>query len=35
MQYRFPVGPGLATVVNDEWHHRTFAERDLDVLLER
>ncbi|MBL7612917.1 DinB family protein, partial [Escherichia coli] len=31
----FPVGPSLATVVNEEWHHRNYAERDLDVLLER
>ena len=31
----FPVGPCLATVINEEWHHRGFAERDLDILLER
>jgi uncharacterized damage-inducible protein DinB len=31
----FPVGPCLATVINEEWHHRAFAERDLDLLLER
>ena len=30
---RFPVGQCLATVVNEEWHHRNFAERDLDVLI--
>ena len=29
----FPVGPSLATVVNEEWHHRTYAERDLDALV--
>lgn len=29
----FPVGPCLATVVNEEWHHRNFAERDLDKLM--
>ena len=31
----FPVGPCLATVVNEEWHHRNYAERDLDVLITR
>jgi len=31
----FRVGPCLATVVNEEWHHRTYAERDLDVLITR
>ena len=31
----FPVGPCLATVVNEEWHHRNFAERDLDELIAR
>jgi uncharacterized damage-inducible protein DinB len=31
----FPVGPCLATVVNEEWHHRGYAERDLDVLIAR
>ena len=31
----FPVGPCLATVVNEEWHHRTYAERDLDILIAR
>jgi DinB superfamily len=31
----FPVGPCLATVVNEEWHHRTYAERDLDALIAR
>jgi uncharacterized damage-inducible protein DinB len=31
----FPIGPCLATVVNEEWHHRSFAERDLDILITR
>jgi len=31
----FPVGPCLATVVNEEWHHRRYAERDLDALITR
>ena len=30
---RFHVGQCLATVVNEEWHHRNFAERDLGRLL--
>lgn len=29
----FHVGQCLATVVNEEWHHRNFAERDLDRLV--
>lgn len=29
----FHVGQCLATVVNEEWHHRNFAERDLDRLI--
>lgn len=29
----FPVRECLLTVLNEEWHHRTFAERDLDVLV--
>ena len=29
------MGPSLATVVNEEWHHRTYAERDLDILITR
>ena len=29
----FQVGPCLATVVNEEWHHRNYAERDLDRLI--
>jgi hypothetical protein len=28
----FPVRDCLLTVLNEEWHHRLFAERDLDVL---
>lgn len=31
----FLVGHCLSTVVNEEWHHRTYAERDLDVLSAR
>ena len=29
----FPVGPSLATVVNEEWNHLQYAERDLAVLM--
>lgn len=29
----FHVGECLATVVNEEWHHRNFCERDLDLLI--
>lgn len=29
----FHVGQCLSTVVNEEWHHRNFAERDLDRLI--
>ena len=28
----FPVREVLLTVLNEEWHHRLFAERDLDAL---
>lgn len=28
----FPVRKCLLVVLNEEWHHRKFAERDLDVL---
>jgi hypothetical protein len=28
----FPVRECLLVVLNEEWHHRLFAERDLDVL---
>ncbi|HEX6447542.1 MAG TPA: DinB family protein [Streptosporangiales bacterium] len=28
----FPVRECLAVVLNEEWHHRLFAERDLDAL---
>jgi uncharacterized damage-inducible protein DinB len=31
----FAIGPSLATVVNEEWHHHNFAERDLDILTSR
>jgi hypothetical protein len=29
---RFPVRECLLIVLNEEWHHRLFAERDLDAL---
>ncbi|MEA2508658.1 MAG: hypothetical protein QOG21_740 [Actinomycetota bacterium] len=28
----FPVRECLLTILNEEWHHRLFAERDLDAL---
>lgn len=28
----FPVRECLLTVLNEEWHHRLYAERDLDIL---
>jgi hypothetical protein len=31
----FPVSECLLTVLNEEWHHRLFAERDLDALAAR
>ena len=31
----FPVRECLLVVLNEEWHHRQFAERDLDVLAAR
>jgi hypothetical protein len=31
----YPVRECLLTVLNEEWHHRLFAERDLDVLEAR
>lgn len=31
----FPVRKCLLVVLNEEWHHRLFAERDLDVLAPR
>ena len=31
----FPVRQCLLIVLNEEWHHRLFAERDLDVLETR
>jgi uncharacterized damage-inducible protein DinB len=31
----YPVAEALSTVVNEEWHHRRFAERDLAVLRAR
>ena len=30
---RFPVRHCLLIVLNEEWHHRLFAERDLDALV--
>jgi hypothetical protein len=32
---RFPVREALSTVLNEEWEHRNYAERDLAVLQER
>lgn len=32
---RFPVAKCLGTVLNEEWQHRLYAERDLDVLAAR
>lgn len=32
---RFPVAECLRTVLNEEWQHRLYAERDLDVLAAR
>jgi DinB superfamily/Pentapeptide repeats (8 copies) len=32
---RFPVRRCLGAVVNEEWEHRLYAERDLDVLESR
>ncbi|HEX3646782.1 MAG TPA: DinB family protein [Pseudonocardiaceae bacterium] len=31
----FPVRECLLTVLNEEWHHRLYAERDLDALERR
>ena len=28
----FPLRECLLTVLNEEWHHRQFADRDLDTL---
>ena len=28
----YPVKEALLTVLNEEWHHRLYAERDLDVI---
>lgn len=30
---RFPVRKCLLVILNEEWHHRLYAERDLDILL--
>ncbi|HEX3222526.1 MAG TPA: DinB family protein [Nocardioides sp.] len=32
---RYPVGKALSIVVNEEWHHRRYAERDLAALASR
>jgi uncharacterized damage-inducible protein DinB len=32
---RYPVVKALSIVVNEEWHHRRFAERDLAALVSR
>jgi uncharacterized damage-inducible protein DinB len=32
---RYPVAEALSIVVNEEWHHRRYAERDLAVLGSR
>jgi uncharacterized damage-inducible protein DinB len=31
----YPVRKALLTVLNEEWHHRLYAERDLDVIEAR
>ncbi len=31
----YPVRECLSVILNEEWHHRLFAERDLDVLESR
>ena len=33
--HAFEVGECLRIVVNEEWHHRLYAERDLDLLATR
>ena len=32
---RFPVRECLLIILNEEWQHRLYAERDLDVLESR
>ena len=32
---RYPVAECLGTVLSEEWQHRLYAERDLDVLYNR
>jgi uncharacterized protein YjbI with pentapeptide repeats len=34
-EMRFPVSEALLTVLNEEWEHRNYAERDLAVMQER
>jgi hypothetical protein len=31
----YPVRECLSTLLNEEWEHRLYAERDLDVLEDR
>jgi hypothetical protein len=31
----YPVRECLLCILNEEWHHRLYAERDLDVLESR
>ena len=32
---RYPVRKCLLIILNEEWEHRLYAERDLGVLAER
>ena len=32
---RYPVSEALLTILNEEWEHRRYAERDLTVLENR
>ena len=32
---RYPVRQCLLVVLNEEWQHRLYAERDLDLLADR
>jgi hypothetical protein len=31
----FTVGACLSVILSEEWHHHSFATRDLDVLARR
>jgi hypothetical protein len=33
--HSYPVKEALLTVLNEEWQHRLYAERDLDVVGQR